>query len=157
MAANRVMALWQTWSARPFGKTIFSRVICWKAPYFATIKPRFLEMRPGFSRVFMPKRRAVHNHIGTIHAIALCNLAELGAGTMMEASVSPAMRWLPRGMSVQYLKKAESDVSVTCTCEDFADGLARDVVVACDVHDSAGALVCHADITMYLSPKPAPR
>jgi acyl-coenzyme A thioesterase PaaI-like protein len=153
---NRVMDLWQSLSAKPLGKWMFSRIICWKAPYFATIKPRFEEMRPGFARVSMPKRRAVHNHIQTIHAIALCNLAEIGAGTMMEASLSKNMRWLPRGMNVQYLKKAETDVEAYCTTRtatDIVDGDARDVVVVVEIKDRAGNVVTKADITMYVSPK----
>lgn len=153
---NRVLSLWQKLATKPLGKALFSRVICWKAPYFGTIKPRFGELRPGYALVSMPKRRAVHNHIGTVHAIALCNLAEIGAGTMMEASLSPQMRWLPRGMSVQYLKKAQTAITAVCTTDDFADGPARDVVVKCDLHDTAGLLVCHADITMYVSPRPQP-
>jgi acyl-coenzyme A thioesterase PaaI-like protein len=154
---NRVMDLWVSLSAKPLGKWLFSRIICWKAPYFGTIKPRFEEMRPGFSRVSMPKRRAVHNHIQTIHAIALCNLAEIGAGTMMEASVSKNMRWLPRGMNVQYLKKAETDVEAFCVADDIADGAARDVVVKVEIKDLAGNVVTRADITMYVSPKKSAR
>jgi acyl-coenzyme A thioesterase PaaI-like protein len=154
---SQVQNFWNTFSVRPFGKTIFSKIICWKAPYFGSIKPAFEEMRPGYSRVSMKKRRAVHNHIQTIHAIAMCNLAELGAGTMMEASLSSNMRWLPRGMSVQYLKKAETDIVAECVAdaESIADGPARDVIVKCDIKDSAGNVVCHADITMYVSPKKA--
>lgn len=150
---NQVLGLWQKLESKPLGKTIFSKIICWKAPYFATIKPRFKEMRPGFSRVSMRKRRAVHNHIQTIHAIALCNLAEIGAGTMMEASLSRNMRWLPKGMDVQYLKKAETDVEATCVATDIADGPARDVVVRVEIKDAAGNLVTRADITMYVTPK----
>lgn len=152
---SQVQNLWDKFSAKPFGKTIFSKIICWKAPYFGTIKPTFEEMRPGYSRVSMKKRRAVHNHIQTVHAIAMCNLAELGAGTMMEASLSSNMRWLPRGMNVQYLKKAETDIVAECVAEDIADGPARDVIVKCDIKDSGGNIVCHADITMYVSPKKA--
>jgi acyl-coenzyme A thioesterase PaaI-like protein len=152
---SQALDLWSKLSAKPFGKTIFSKIICWKAPYFGTIKPMFEEMRPGYSRVTMKKRRAVHNHIQTVHAIAMCNLAELGAGTMMEASLSSNMRWLPRGMSVQYMKKAETDIVAECVAEDIADGPARDVIVKCDIKDSAGNIVCHADITMYVSPKKA--
>ena len=63
----------------------------------------------------MTKRRAVTNHIGTVHAIAMCNLAELAAGTMTEISIPPSMRWLPKGMAVEYLKKAESDVEALAT------------------------------------------
>jgi acyl-coenzyme A thioesterase PaaI-like protein len=150
---NRVLSLWKKFEEKPFGKTIFSKIICWKAPYFGTIKPRFEELKPGYSRVSMPKRRAVHNHIQTVHAIALCNLAELGAGTMMEASLSKKMRWLPRGMNVQYLKKAETDVEAISVARDIADGPARDVIVDVEIKDRAGNVVTKAEITMYVSPK----
>ncbi len=150
---NRVLSLWQRLSTKPFGKYIFSRIVCWKAPYFSTIRPRFEELRPGFSRVSMNNRRAVHNHIQTIHAIALCNLAEIGAGTMMEASLSSNMRWLPKGMNVRYLKKAETDVEVVCTAADIGDGPARDVIVGADVRDRHGDVVCHADVIMWVSPR----
>ncbi len=145
--------MWERLSRRPFGKAIFSKVICWKAPYFSTIAPRFEELRPGYAKVAMKKRRAVHNHIGTVHAIAVCNLAELGAGTLMEASLPSSMRWLPRGMNVQYLKKAETDLVAECTAADFGEGPARDVTVSVDVKDAQGQVVTHADIAMYLSPR----
>src|SRR5260221_12298914 len=83
----RILALWTKLHDKPLGSWLFGKLVCWKAPYFATIKPRFEELKPGYARVSMKKRHAVHNHIGTVHAIAMCNLAELGAGTMMEASL----------------------------------------------------------------------
>ncbi len=149
----QVNALWRRLHDKPLGKWLFSRLVCWRAPYFATIRPRFEELRPGFSRVSMKRRRAVENHIRTVHAIAMCNLAELGAGTMMEASVSRDMRWLPRGMNVQYLKKAETDLVVECVASDFADGPARDVNVECAIKDTGGNLVCQVNVIMYLSPR----
>jgi acyl-coenzyme A thioesterase PaaI-like protein len=148
-----ILALWQKWSARPLGKRIFAFAVCRKAPYFGSIKPRFEELRKGYARVSMQKRRAVENHIHSVHAIAMCNLAELAAGTMMEASLSRHMRWLPRGMTVQYLKVAKTDLVVEAATDDFADGPARDVVVRCDIRDLGGAIVCHADITIYVSPR----
>jgi acyl-coenzyme A thioesterase PaaI-like protein len=128
-------------------------VICWKAPYFGTIAPRFEELKPGYSRVSMKKRRAVQNHIGTVHAIAACNLAELAAGTMMEASLPSSMRWLPRGMTVQYLKTCQTDLTAVATANDFAEGPARDVVVGVDMKDAHGNIAVHADINMYVSPR----
>ena len=62
-------------------------------------------------------RRAVHNHIGTVHAIALCNLAELCAGLMTDASLPRGMRWIPKGMSVRYLKKAHGTLRGVATPE----------------------------------------
>lgn len=150
---NRALSLWTTLSNKPFGKIIFSKIICWKAPYFGSIKPCFVELRPGYAEVTMPKRRAVENHIQTIHAIALCNLAELGAGTMMEASLSKNMRWLPKGMTVEYLKKAETDVAAFCRADDLADGAAREVVVKVEIKDKNGDIVTHAKINMWVSPQ----
>jgi uncharacterized protein (TIGR00369 family) len=132
---------------------MFSRVVCWKAPYFGTISPRFEELRPGFARVSMKKRRAVQNHIGTVHAIAMCNLAELAAGTMTEISIPPAMRWLPKGMQVEYLKKAGTGVEATATLAEVGEGPGREVPATVEIRDTAGAIVCRAVITMWVSPR----
>ena len=147
------LAAWGKLEKLPFGKSIFSRFVCFKAPYFASISPRFEELRPGFARVSMRKRRAVTNHIGTVHAIAMCNLAELAAGTMTEISIPRAMRWLPKGMQVEYLRKASTDVEAVARVEDVHEGPARDVPVSVEVKDRAGELVCRATITMWVSPR----
>ncbi len=128
-------------------------MICWKAPYFASISPRFEEFRPGYARVSMRRRRAVTNHIGTVHAIAMCNLAELAAGTMTEITVPPGMRWLPKGMTVEYLRKAESSVEARASLGEVADGPGREVPVAVEIADREGEIVCRAVITMWVSPR----
>ena len=150
---NPALRMWNRIESWPLGKSLFSRLICWKAPYFASISPRFEEFRPGYARVSMRKRRAVTNHIGTVHAIAMCNLAELAAGTMTEISIPPAMRWLPKGMQVEYLRKAATDVEAVATLAQVAEGPAREVPVTVEVKDRAGELVCRALITMWVSPR----
>ena len=150
---NPVIELWSRCSKIPFGKAIFSRLICLKAPYFGSIRPRFEEFRPGYARVSMRKRRAVTNHIGTVHAIAMCNLAELAAGTMTEITIPPTMRWLPKGMSVEYVKKAESGVEAVASVGEIAEGPAREVPVTVDIRDAAGETVCRATIAMWVSPR----
>ena len=79
------------------GPAQFSAMIGQVAPYFASIAPQFVELRPGYAEVTFPKRREVLNHIGTVHAIALCNAAELAAGTMTDVSIPKGRRWIPRG------------------------------------------------------------
>ena len=150
---SAALGLWRRCEGLPFGKAIFSRLICWKAPYFGSIRPRFEEFRPGYARVSMRKRRAVTNHIGTVHAIAMCNLAELAAGLTTEITIPPAMRWLPKGMAVEYLRKAESDVEAHASVGEVAQGPGRDVPVTVEVKDRAGELVCRAVITMWVSPR----
>jgi len=150
---NAALAAWNRLERKPFGKTLFSRAICFKAPYFGSISPRFVELRPGFARVSMRKRRAVQNHIGTVHAIAMCNLAEIAAGTLTEISIPESMRWLPKGMAVEYLKKAETDVEATATLPPVDAGAAREVPATVEVRDREGTVVCRAVITMWVSPR----
>jgi acyl-coenzyme A thioesterase PaaI-like protein len=100
-------------------------------------------------------RRAVRNHIGTVHAIALCNLAELTAGLGTDVTIPASMRWIPRGMSVRYLKKAAGRMTATCTIPTPTDGVAQDLVATVEVRDPAGECVFDAAITMYVSPRKA--
>ena len=150
---NAALSAWNRLESKPLGKAFFSRFICWKAPYFGTISPRFVELRPGFARVTMRKRRAVQNHIGTVHAIAMCNLAELAAGTLTEVSIPASMRWLPKGMQVEYVRKAETDVEATATLPAVEEGAAREVPATVEVRDRGGEVVCRAVITMWVSPR----
>ena len=65
------LAIWQRFASKPGGKWAFSRLVCLRAPYFGSIHPRFEELRPEYCRIAIRKRRAVLNHIGTVHAIAM--------------------------------------------------------------------------------------
>lgn len=153
--ASSVLSMYRRIARWPAGHWLFSRAVCFKAPYFATIAPRFVALEAGRCEVRMRDRRRVHNHIGTVHAIALCNLAELSAGVMTEATLPAGMRWIPRGMSVEYLKKAVGTVHAVATPEqaivESASGYEWPVAV--QVRDAAGETVFKARITMWLSPR----
>ncbi len=108
--------LWKTTSRIPVvGKRIFSLVFAQKAPYFATIHPRVIELRPNHAEVVIPDRRGVHNHLKTVHAIALCNGLEMAMGALAEVTIPAGKRWIPKGMEVAYTAKATGDI--TCVAE----------------------------------------
>ncbi len=69
--STEALSIRQRLSGLPGGTWAFSRLVCWKAPYFASIRPRFAALRPGYCEVHIKNRRAVLNHMGTVHAIAL--------------------------------------------------------------------------------------
>jgi len=98
----------------PLGKYIFSKAVCMKAPYFNTIRPRFAELRSGYGRITMKNRRAVQNHLNSVHAIAMCNLCELTGGITLDATLPSHLRWIPSGRQVEYLKIARTDLTGTC-------------------------------------------
>jgi hypothetical protein len=114
-----VLDLWKKTSPLPLGSRIFSIAFSQKAPYFATIRPRFTVIEPNHAELVIRKRRGVHNHIGTVHAIALCNGLVAAMGALAEASIPRGKRWIPKGMEVAYTAKADSDI--TCIAETDAD------------------------------------
>ena len=154
--ANRLLDTWHRLHRWPAGDWLFSRAVCFKAPYFATIAPRITRLEPGRCEATLRHRRKVSNHIGTVHAIALCNLAELVAGVMTDASLPGSMRWIPRGMTVEYLKKAVGTQHGVATPEfapyEASEGYELPVSVV--VTDPQGDAVFKARISMWISPKP---
>ena len=125
MSDSQALGTWNKLSGSAFGRWLFSRMVCIKAPYFGSIRPVFDVLEPGRAIARMRKRRAVTNHIGTVHAIAMANLCEFVAGTMTEVSLPTAMRWIPRGMQIDYLGKAETDLSATATLPEITEGEAQ--------------------------------
>jgi acyl-coenzyme A thioesterase PaaI-like protein len=152
---NLALSLWNKLSGKPAGKWMFSKMICERAPYFKTIRPRFEELRPGRCVVTAPLRRAVKNHIGTFHAIAMCNMAEICGGLLTEVSVPHSThRWIPKGMTVEYLKKAETSLRAVAELDPIPEfGETHDLPVTVNVFDTRGQVVFRAVITMYVSRK----
>lgn len=132
------------------GNEAFSKAVTNFAPYFSTIDPTFTELRTGYAEVRFANRREVHNHIGTVHAIALCNAAELAAGTMTTVSLPEGRQWIPVGMTVQYLAKAKTDMRVVADGSSVDWTHTGDVQVPVDAFDTEGRRVFTATITMSL-------
>ena len=108
-------------------------------------------LEPGRCIVRLRQRRAIQNHIGTVHAIALCNAAELAGGLATDATIPPAMRWIPKGMTVNYRRKALGDLRATAQVPHIATGPAQELHVLVDVRDAHDEIVFDADITMWVS------
>ena len=141
-------------SKRPGGKWLFTKLVSFKAPYFANIHPRFVSLRPGYCEVHLKKRLSVLNHIGTVHAIAMCNMAELAGGTMTEVSIPATHRWIPRGMTVEYLGKAQTNLRAIAELENIPIfAAAQEFLVTVNVLDTSEKIVFRAVIAMWVSPK----
>ena len=153
--SHQVLSLYRRLSRHPFGGWLFSRLICFKAPYFASIRPRILRLEPQRGEATLRHRRSVTNHLGTVHAIALCNLAEFIGGLTTDVSIPGSMRWIPKGMKVEYLKKAVGTMHAVAT-PSFAPyeaptgyELPVDVVIS----NAQGEAVFRASIGMWVSPR----
>ena len=153
---SRVLDLYGKAHAIPVvGDRLFSFACSQVAPYFWSIRPRFTVIEANHAEVVIPKRRAVQNHIGTVHAIALCNGLEAAMGVLAEASIPADKRWIPKGMEVAYTAKATSDI--TCHADtDAAQWTGEDPDVS--VRDKGvrtdGTVVIEGVIRLWVTPKP---
>lgn len=159
-APTGTLTMWRKMSTIPVvGDRLFSAAVSLKAPYFRTVLPRLREMEPGRAVATAPKWWGVNNHIGTFHAIAACNLAEFAMGMLCEASVPRTHRWVPKGMTTEYLKISKGGLTATATADlpDFSritrESGGRNLEVTIDLVDSAGTLVQKAVITCWLTAK----
>ena len=154
---SRVLHLYRMLEHKPLGRWLFSRLVCWKAPYFSGIAPRMVALEPDRGEATIRHRRRVTNHLGTVHAIALCNLAEFVGGLTTDASIPASMRWIPRGMTVEYLKKAVGTMRAVATPAFLPReaGTGYELPVQVEVTDPAGDAVFRARIAMWVSPRRA--
>lgn len=152
---SQTLKLWNRFKNKPAGKWTFSKLLCLKAPYFSSISPVFERLETNYAEIKIKKHRAVLNHIGTVHAIAMCNMAELAGGTMTDVTVPSTHRWIPKGMTVEYLKKAETDLIAIATPveRNFQWNQDSDYLVNVEVKDTQNNLVFKAVITMWVSEK----
>ena len=150
-----VLTMYRQATRLPQGDRLFSRLFTYQAPYFATVKPRFVELRPNYAELTIRKRRRVLNHIKTVHVIAICNGLEAAMGALAEASVPSTKRWIPKGMEVGYTAKATSDI--TCIAETDPEqwtGDDPDVAVRVRGVREDGTVVVEGVIRLWVTDKP---
>jgi uncharacterized protein (TIGR00369 family) len=141
---------WRRLSRLPFGRTLFSIIIGRMAPYTGTMGARVVELGPGYSRWTMRDRRRVRNHLNSVHAVALVNLAEVASGTAMLTALPPGTRGIVTGLAMTYLKKARGTLTAECRCAvpEVSGDTTYDVTA--DVRDESGAVVARGTVSWLL-------
>lgn len=144
---------WERLAAFPGGKALFSKAVGLMAPYTGTIDPRIEEMRPGYARVRLSDRRRVRNHLRSIHAVALVNLAEVAGNLAMIASMPPDSRNIVTGLSIDYLKKARGSIVAIGEAPLIQSSERAEVASEVRLLDSSDELVAKAVLRCLVGPK----
>lgn len=150
----QVLELWRSLSKWPAGDRLFSFAFSQVAPYFGTVFPHVTVVEPNRAEVRIKNRRWVHNHIGTVHVIAICNGLEMAMGALAESTVPADKRWIPKGMEVTYPAKADSDI--TCIAETDQsqwDGEDPDLPVRVRAIREDGTVVVEGVIRLWVTAK----
>jgi acyl-coenzyme A thioesterase PaaI-like protein len=150
---GRILANWQRLAPLPFGKRLFSWAVGRTAPYTGSVGGIYTDVRPGYARVLLRDRRAVRNHLASVHAVALVNLAEMTSGVALMTALPPGVRGIVTGLSIEYLKKARG--LLVCETHAHAPSAVRESVthdVTAVITDDAGDVVARCTVHWRLSP-----
>lgn len=143
---------WRRLAPLPGGKWLFSRLLGWRAPYTGTMGATVTALEPGHARVTLADRRRVRNHLDSIHAVALVNLAEAATGLAVLAALPATVRGILVGFAITYHKKARGPLAAECRCE--MPDVAADLDFEADavILDRAGDLVARGTARWRLGP-----
>ncbi|MBM3907768.1 MAG: DUF4442 domain-containing protein [Gemmatimonadetes bacterium] len=147
-----VLKRWRQLSALPGGGWIFSKLLGWMVPYSGSVSPRVLLLEPGHARVRIVERRGLRQHLGSVHAIALMNVAEMASGLAMLAALPAGMRGIVTKITIEYFKKGRGVLVAESRCVVPADLAAGEYEYLSDVSDAAGDIVARATVTWKLGP-----
>ena len=154
MRGSDLLAKWRRAEGSALGRRLFSFALGRGVPYTGSIKPEVLELAPGRARVAMRDRRAVRNHLRSIHAIALVNLGEVSSGLALLCGLRDDARGIVKSLSIDYLKKARGRLVAECDCEPPADNAERDFQVLARIRDEEGDVVAEVRVDWRLGPVP---
>jgi hypothetical protein len=96
----------------------------------------------------------VHNHIGTVHVIAVANGLEMAMGALAEATIPAHLRWIPKGMELEYLALSDSTILATADTDPADWAGPGEVRVRVQATRSDGTPVVRGTIRLHVSERP---
>lgn len=146
--------LWRRLAPLPGGRWLFSRVFDWMVPYTGSIRPRIVHLEPGHARLELRDRRGVRNHLNSIHAVALTNLAEATSGLAMVGGLPATVRGILVALEITFMKKARGTLVAECVCQVPEVTESQEEAVTVDVRDASGETVARLTARWLLGPVP---
>lgn len=151
---NVIKEGWDRLSRVPGGTRVFSRMIGFAARYTGTIRAHVVELSHRRSLVEMNDGPLVRNHLRSVHAVALVNLAELAGNVALSYSLPPDARFIVAGLSMDYLKKARGKISAEGICPEILTSARQEYEVVVTLRDAAGDTVARCTLRTLVGPKP---
>ena len=141
---------WTQLSQWPGGKWLFSKMIGRMAHYSGTVSAYVRELELGRSVVEMKDRKAVRNHLKSVHAIALLNLGELATGLCAMYGIDGRGRGIVKGIRIEYLKKARGTLTAHCSFVAPKEVGTHSVEVEGTIHNTNDEIVARVWVSWKL-------
>lgn len=148
-----ILKWWNRCTRFPGGRYFFSWAFWAFIPYTGSIRPEIVELRRGFARVRMRDRRFYRNHLRSLHAIAIANLAECASGLSLVPGLSDNTQAILVKFELEYLKKGRGLLEGVASCEPPTNSNTQDFLVESEVKDKRGEMIARAKATWRLGAK----
>jgi acyl-coenzyme A thioesterase PaaI-like protein len=150
---NLIRAAWDRVGHLPLGDRVFSKLVGLIAPYTGSIGARVIELREDYAKVVLRDRWAVRNHLTSVHAVALANLAELTGNIAVAYTIPDDARFIVAGMQLEYLAKARGTITAICDQPLPRTAERQEVPVTVEMFDPEGTLTTRAVLRTLVGPK----
>lgn len=150
---NVLRAQWDTLAKLPGGPRVFSLIVGRAARYTGSIDATVLELRVGYSRCEMRDTPLVRNHLRSVHAVALVNLAELAGNLALAYSMPADARFIVAGLSIEYLKKARGTITAEGLPPEITSSERREYLVPVNLKNRDGETVATCTLRTLVGPK----
>jgi acyl-coenzyme A thioesterase PaaI-like protein len=152
-ATSLIRREWKRLSTKPGGKLLFSKMLGLVAPYTGSMGARVDEIREGYAKVLLTERRAIRNHLGSVHAIALTNLVELTANLAVLFSAPEDARMIPTRMTMEWVKKGRGTLVAECHCQLPIGVEKKEYDNEVVIRDKDGDVVAKGTVRSLIGPK----
>ena len=105
------------------------------------------------AEVEMLDRPGLRNHLSSVHAVALVNLAELTGNVALAYSLPPDGRFIVSGLSIEYLKKSRGKIRATSECPVPHSSERAEYIVPVQMWNQQGEEVARAELRSLVGPK----
>ena len=150
---NPIRDWWDRMHSMPGGKLLFSRLVGRAAPYTGSVGAVITDLGLGYAETRMEDRRRLRNHLRSVHAVALANLAELTGNIALAYSLPDDARFIVAGMNLEYVKKARGTITGICECPIPSTNERQELEVRVSLLDPSGDEVVRATLKSLVGPK----
>lgn len=150
---NLIRRTWDRLATLPGGKLLFSRLVGLAAPYTGTVGARIVELRDDYAEIELRDRWGVRNHLASIHAVALANLAEMTGNLAVAYTMPDDARFIVAGMSMDYLAKARGTLTAICDQPVPRSAERREYEIIVNIYDARRHLVARGTLRTLVGPK----
>ncbi len=149
---SSIRQVWGVLKSVPGGGKVMGRLLGQLAPYTGTIRPEIVNLDVGYAKLKIRDRRAVRNHLNSVHACALANLGEATTGVAMMMAMPDDSRGIPVHLAMDYLKKSRGTITCECSCAVPSSSERKEYEVRGELKDESGEVTARVFARWMVGP-----